>query len=268
LLIPLHDDNPLRHIRFPYVTVAVIAACIAVFLYQATLDPRAERVFVMSYGAIPAAVFGLAERGAQIAAIPASLTLLTSMFLHGGFMHLAGNMLFLWVLGDNVEDAMGHPRYVAFYLLSGLAAALAHAGLDPASKIPMIGASGAISGVIGAYLILHPKAPIKTLVFRVIVSLPAWVVLGLWFAFQLVNVAMTPKGAGGVAWWAHIGGFVAGAILIFLFRKRDVTLFDRGYVPKPRPDRGASSDARVAPKGAHSRGDSPARRRSIIPNSE
>lgn len=243
MLIPLHDENPLRHIRFQYVTVAIIAVCVAVFLYQSTLDVRAERVFVMSYGAIPAAVFGLAERGAEISAIPPSVTLLTSMFLHGGFMHLAGNMLFLWVLGDNVEDAMGHARYVAFYLLSGLAAALAHAGLDPVSKIPMIGASGAISGVIGAYLILHPKAPIKTLVLRMIVYLPAWVVLGLWFAFQLINVAMTPKGAGGVAWWAHIGGFVAGAILIFLFRKRDVTLFDRGYVPKSR-------------------------RRSIIPNSE
>lgn len=243
MLIPLHDENPLRHIRFPYVTVAVIAVCVVVFLYQSTLDPRAERIFVMSYGAIPGAVFGLVERGAEIAAIPPSVTLLTSMFLHGGFMHLAGNMLFLWVLGDNVEDAMGHPRYVAFYLLSGLAAALTHAGLDPAAKIPMIGASGAISGVIGAYLVLHPQAPIKTLVLRMIVHLPAWVVLGLWFAFQLASVAMTPKGAGGVAWWAHIGGFVAGAIMIFVFRKRDVTLFDKGYVPR-------------------------AKRRSIIPNSE
>ena len=243
MLIPLHDDNPLRHIRFQYVTVAIIALCVAVFLYQATLDAKAERIFVMSFGAIPAAVFGLAERGAEIAAIPSSATLLTSMFLHGGFMHLAGNMLFLWVLGDNVEDAMGHPRYVAFYLLSGLAAALAHAGLDPASKVPMIGASGAISGVIGAYLVLHPRAPIKTLVVRFIVDLPAWVVLGLWIAFQVANAALSPKGAGGVAWWAHIGGFVAGAILIFLFRKRNVPLFDKGYVR-------------------------PARRRSIIPDSE
>lgn len=243
MLLPLHDDNPLRHIRFPYVTVAIIALAVAVFLYQATLDARAGRIFVMSYGAIPAAVFGLAERGAEIAAIPASVTLLTSMFLHGGFMHLAGNMLFLWVLGDNVEDSMGHSRYVVFYLLAGLAAALAHAGLDPASKVPMIGASGAISGVIGAYLILHPKAPIKTLVVRFIVDLPAWVVLGLWIAFQILNAALAPKGAGGVAWWAHIGGFAAGAILIFPFRKRDVPLFDRGYVR-------------------------PARRRSIIPDSE
>ena len=243
MLIPLHDDNPLRHIRFQYVTVAIIALCVAVFLYQATLDAKAERIFVMSFGAIPAAVFGLAERGAEIAAIPSSATLLTSMFLHGGFMHLAGNMLFLWVLGDNVEDAMGHSRYVVFYLLAGLAAALTHAGFEPASKIPMIGASGAISGVIGAYLVLHPQAPIKTLVVRFIVYLPAWVVLGLWIAFQVFNATMAPKGAGGVAWWAHIGGFVAGAILIFFFRKRDVPLFDKGYVR-------------------------PARRRSIIPDSE
>ena len=234
MLLPLHDDNPLRHIRFQYVTVAIIALCVAVFLYQATLPPSAEQAFVMAWGAIPAAVFGLAERPPEIAAIPASLTLLTSMFVHGGFMHLAGNMLFLWVLGDNVEDAMGHPRFVAFYLLAGLAAALAHAGLDPSSKIPMVGASGAISGVIGAYLILHPRAPIKTLVLRMIVYLPAWMVLGLWFGFQLLNVALAPKGSGGVAWWAHIGGFAAGAILIFLFRRRDTILLDRGYVPRPR----------------------------------
>ena len=234
MLLPLHDDNPLRHIRFQYLTVAIIALCVAVFLYQSTLPPKAEQAFVMAFGAIPAAVFGLAERAPEIAAVPASLTLLTSMFVHGGFMHLAGNMLFLWVLGDNVEDAMGHERFVVFYLLSGLAAALTHAGLDPASKIPMVGASGAISGVIGAYLILHPRAPIKTLVLRMIVYLPAWTVLGLWFGFQLLNVAMTPKGSGGVAWWAHIGGFVAGAILIFIFRRRDTVLLDRGYIPRPR----------------------------------
>ncbi|MBM3566621.1 MAG: rhomboid family intramembrane serine protease [Alphaproteobacteria bacterium] len=233
-MIPLHDENPLRHIRFQYVTVAIIALCVAVFLYQSTLPPKAERVFVMAWGAIPAAVFGLAERAGEIAAVPPSLTLVTSMFVHGGLMHLAGNMLFLWVLGDNIEDAMGHGRFVVFYLLAGLAAALTHAGLDPASQIPMVGASGAISGVIGAYLILHPKAPIKTLVLRMIVYMPAWMVLGLWFGFQLLNVAMTPKGSGGVAWWAHIGGFVAGVVLIFLFRKRDTVLFDRGYVPRPR----------------------------------
>jgi membrane associated rhomboid family serine protease len=154
------------------------------------------------------------------------------MLLHGGLMHLIGNMVFLWVLGDNVEDALGHLRYVAFYIVAGLAAALSHAGLDPASKIPMIGASGAISGVMGAYLVLHPRAMIATLVFRFVVHLPAFVVLGLWIAFQFVNAAMADPSKGGVAWWAHIGGFFAGAILIVPMRLRGVPLFDR---PDPRP---------------------------------
>ena len=243
MLMPLHDDNPLKHIRFQYVTVAIIALNAVVFLYQAGLDARAGQAFVLGFGAIPAVLFGKAALPPELATLPAPLTLVTSMFLHGGIMHLLGNMLFLWVLGDNVEDALGHVRYVAFYLVAGVLAALTHAGIEPASKIPMVGASGAISGVIGAYLVLHPQAPIKTLVLRFIVYLPAWVVLGLWIAFQVFSATTAPKGAGGVAWWAHIGGFVAGAILIFVFRKRDVPLFDKGYVR-------------------------PARRRSIIPNSE
>lgn len=229
MLLPLHDDNPLKHIRFQYVTVGVIALCVVVFLFQAGLGPRGGQAFVYSYGAIPAVIFGDAQLPPELQRIPAPLTLVTSMFLHGGIMHLLGNMLFLWVLGDNVEDALGHVRYAVFYLVSGVAAALAHAGLDPGSEIPMVGASGAISGVIGAYLVLHPKAPIKVLVSYFIVWMPAYVVLGFWAGFQFLSAAISTGGAGGgVAWWAHVGGLVAGAVLIFPMKKRDVRVLDPG----------------------------------------
>jgi membrane associated rhomboid family serine protease len=229
MFIPLHDDNPLKNIRFQYATVFFIVACAAVFAYQMSLDGRGGQIFVFSFGAIPAVVFGNVALPPELARIPAVLTLVTSMFLHGGFMHLAGNMLFLWVLGDNIEDALGHKRFVVFYLLTGIVAALAHAIIDPSSKVPMIGASGAISGVIGAYLVLHPKARIKTLVGYFIISLPAWVVLGGWIGLQFLSAAMDTGGTGGgVAWWAHIGGFFAGVILIFPMRRKGVTLFDRG----------------------------------------
>jgi len=225
MLLPLHDDNPLKNIRFQYVTVGAIAACVAVFLYQISLDGRGDQAFVLGFGAIPAVVFGLVALPEELARIPGWLTLVTSMFLHGGFMHLLGNMLFLWVLGDNIEDALGHKRFVAFYLLCGVGAALAHGLMDPASTVPMIGASGAISGIIGAYLMLHPKARIKTLVSYFIVWLPAWVVLGLWIGFQFLAIS---GGGGGVAWWAHVGGFFAGVILIVPMRQKGVPLFDRG----------------------------------------
>jgi membrane associated rhomboid family serine protease len=227
MLLPLHDENPLIRIRFGYCTVAFIAGCVAVFLYQLSLPPGAATRFVFAFGAIPSVVFGQSSLPAEIAQVPANVTLITSMFLHGSLMHLVGNMLFLWVLGDNVEDALGHARFVVFYLLSGVAAALSHAVVEPGSSVPMIGASGAISGVIGAYLMLHPLAPIKTLVLRFIVYLPAYVVLGLWIVFQLVNAAIADTGQPGVAWWAHIGGFIAGVVLVVPMRQRGVPLFDR-----------------------------------------
>ena len=159
MLIPLHDNNPLRYIRFQYVTVALIAACIAVFLFQISLGPDYGTVFVMRFGAIPAAVFGVADRPPALAAVPDWMTLITSMFMHGGWMHLLGNMLFLWVVGDNVEDSLGHVRFVIFYVLCGILAALAHAVTDPASTVPMIGASGAISGVIGTFGLPNSSCP-------------------------------------------------------------------------------------------------------------
>ena len=229
-ILPLSDDAPLKYIRYPYVTFGLVAACVLVFLYQLGLPERAAEIFAFAYGAIPAAVFGFAELPPEIAALPPWATLVSSMFLHGGFMHIIGNMLFLWVLGDNVEDTMGHARYLSFYGICGVLAALAHAIADPTSEIPMIGASGAISGVIGAYLVLHPRAPIRVLVWFFIVWLPAWVVLGFWIGYQFLGAAMSTGGAGGgVAWWAHIGGFFVGAVLIVFMRRKGVPILDRNY---------------------------------------
>src|SRR5690242_6189141 len=150
------------------------------------------------------------------------------MFLHGGWAHLLGNMLFLWIFGNNIEDALGHGRYLLFYLLCGLAAATAQIVADPASEIPMVGASGAIAGVLGAYLVLHPHANVRVLVWIVIfvrlVNVPAWIVLGLWFAMQLFGGLATPMAKGGVAFWAHVGGFAAGIVLILVLRPRRVAL--------------------------------------------
>ena len=227
MFLPLHDENPLRHIRFGYWTAAIVVACVLVFGYQALLPEREAIRFVYAYGTIPSVLFGRDALPPELGGLPAKLSVFSSMFLHGSFTHLLGNMLFLWVLGDNVEDALGHFRYVIFYLLCGLAAAIAQAVVDPSSQVPMIGASGAISGVMGAYLVLHPHAPIRTLVFYSVISLPAFVILGLWILFQFGYALMTPPGAAGVAWWAHIGGFLAGVILIFAMRYRDVPLFDR-----------------------------------------
>ena len=236
MLIPLKDSNPLRWIGFPYVTVAVIAACILTFLWQLSLGPAQNRM-IYALGAIPAVVTG--ERGLppSVALVPAELTLVTSMFLHGGWLHLGGNMLFLWIFGDNVEDAMGHVRFLVFYLVCGVVAALAHIYFNPGSQIPTIGASGAISGVLGAYIVLHPRAQVLTLFFRFFITLPAFVVLGLWFGLQGLSAYMDTSGeSGGVAWWAHIGGFVAGAMLVVPFRRRAVPLFERDGAP-PLPPR-------------------------------
>jgi membrane associated rhomboid family serine protease len=228
-VIPLHDDNPTE--RFPFVTVIFIAVCIAVFLYQESLSEKPGEVFVFHYGAIPAVMFGYASLPEEaVAAIPASLTLITSMFLHGGWMHLLGNMLYLWIFGNNIEDAMGHTKFIVFYVLSGILAALTHAMTDPSSPIPMVGASGAISAVLGAYLLLFPRARVLVLLPAVgMTRVPAGIVLGMWFVTQLVSGGMTvgAKG-GGVAFFAHIGGFVAGMALIGIFKRPDVPFFSPG----------------------------------------
>ena len=231
-MIPLHDDNPTE--RTPVVTVAFIVACVLVFLYQASLPPQPGETFVFQYGAIPALVFGEAELPATIGvAVPAYATLITSMFLHGGWMHLIGNMLYLWVFGNNIEDVMGHVRYILFYLICGILAALSHAMTDPASTVPMVGASGAISGVLGAYVLLFPRAHVLVLMPGIgMTRVAAGFVLGMWFVMQLLSggMSMGSKG-GGVAFFAHIGGFLAGMALIGLFKRPDVSFFAPGRRP-------------------------------------
>ena len=225
-MIPLHDDNPTR-IR-PLVTVALIVLCVLAFLWQISLGEVDQRRLVAGLGLIPVVLLGQAELPPLLELVPAELTVVTSMFLHGGWMHLIGNMLYLWIFGNNIEDAMGHWRFVLFYLLCGAAAALAQVLQDPASATPMIGASGAIAGVLGAYLLLYPRARVLVLVFLgffvTTLRLPALLVLGFWFVLQFFNAVVAGEAGGGVAWWAHIGGFVAGLGLILLFRDRRVAL--------------------------------------------
>jgi membrane associated rhomboid family serine protease len=220
-MIPLRDDNPTR--TTPFVNYALIAACVGVFAWQVSLGARAEAA-IYAFGLIPDVLLGNARLPPEIATVPAWMTVFTSMFLHGGVMHLVGNMLYLWIFADNVEDRFGHGRFVAFYLLCGIGAALAQALPDPDSQIPMIGASGAISGVLGAYMLMFPRAHVLVLiplgVLSRVVHLPALLVLGLWFGLQLLSEMMAPTSGGGVAFRAHIGGFVAGMVLLPVFRRR------------------------------------------------
>ncbi|HLD13195.1 MAG TPA: rhomboid family intramembrane serine protease [Burkholderiales bacterium] len=226
-MIPLRDDNPTT--ITPFVTYIFIAACILVFLWQMSLGEKGFEAAVLALGVIPATLLGDARLPPELYLVPPVATVFSSMFLHGGFMHLAGNMLYLWIFGNNVEDSMGHVRFVIFYLLCGVAAVLAQAWPNPESTIPMIGASGAISGVLGAYLLLFPRAHVLVLIplgmFSRMVPLPAMVVLGFWFVLQLVSSALADGSQGGVAFGAHIGGFVAGMILIPVFKYRHVRLF-------------------------------------------
>ena len=230
VFIPLSDDNPLRSITFQWVTIGLIAANVAVFVLQ---NVGQGPVAVASFAVIPSElfqvrVFGGAARGPLDAlAVPEGYTLLTYMFLHGDIVHLLSNMLFLWVFGDNVEDAMGHLKFLVFYLLCGIAGGLAHAIFQPTSKLPLIGASGAVAGVIAAYLMLHPRVRVWVLAFRFIpLRISAVWVLGFWVLTQFVMVAIAP--ADQVAWWAHVGGMIMGAILILIMRRPGVQLFDRG----------------------------------------
>ncbi|MGI9484518.1 MAG: rhomboid family intramembrane serine protease [Geminicoccaceae bacterium] len=234
-MIPIRDYNPAT--RRPYVTVLLIASCILIFLWQMSLDPRSGQVMVHQFGFVPALLFDEATFGADGGLVPAWVTLFSSMFLHGGFMHLAGNMLYLWIFGNNIEDVMGHVRYLVFYLVCGLAAAMAQALPDMGSTVPMIGASGAISGVLGAYLLLFPKAQVQVVIpigFFMTRTIPAGWLLGIWIAFQVFGGVASDASGGGVAWWAHVGGFVAGMALVHLFRQKDPASTLEPYVPQSR----------------------------------
>ena len=224
-MIPLRDDNPTT--LKPVITIGLIALCTLVFFWQLSLGAHAEAM-IQALGVMPAALFGKQTLSPEFMQVPAVLTVVTSMFLHGGWMHLIGNMLYLWIFGNNVEDAMGHGRFVLFYLLCGAAAVLAQAVPMPDSTIPMIGASGAISGVLGAYLLLYPHARVLVLIplgyFSRMIYLPAMVVLGLWFLLQFLSILLTDPNQPGVAFGAHAGGFVTGMILIPLFKRREIRL--------------------------------------------
>ncbi|KAB2911818.1 MAG: rhomboid family intramembrane serine protease [Hyphomicrobiaceae bacterium] len=233
VFIPLSDDNPLRAIRFQWVTVGLIAVNIVVFIWQSvSVGPSAAASFaVIPAELLQVRLFGGAAHGPyDLIALPEGYTLLSYMFLHGDIFHLASNMIFLWVFGDNVEDAMGHLKFLVFYVLCGIAAGLTHTLMLPDSKLPLIGASGAVAGVIAAYLILHPRVLVWVLAFRIIpLRISAAWVLGVWVVTQIVMVVVNQ--ADQVAWWAHIGGMITGAILIVFMRRPGVQLFDRWLSP-------------------------------------
>ncbi len=242
--IPLHDKNPRVTIGLPWVTWGLIAACILVYLWQNSLGEAAAQRAAFSLGMVPAVLLGDAQLQPGLALVPEWATLVTYQFLHGDLLHLVFNLAFLWVFGDNIEDAMGHARFPVFYLLCGALAALAHGLADPGARIPVIGASGAISGVLGAYLLLHPTAKILVPVILFIpFYLPAYLLLILWIGFQVYSATLPGAAASGVAWWAHIGGFVAGIALIPLFRHRTV-VSSGGRITKGLKFRGRSGTKR------------------------
>jgi membrane associated rhomboid family serine protease len=228
MFIPLYDDNPLRTIETPYVTRALIVVTSLIFvIFQSGLVIDADDATAGGYSVIPAAFLQGVPLRETLAVIPEPLTFVTYMFLHGSWLHLIGNMLFLWVFGDNVEDAMGHWRFLGFYLLCGIIAGVAHAVAVPNSPAPLVGASGAIGGCLSAYLILHPRVKLWVLAFgRIPLKISAMWAIGAWIAWQIGGVLLGVK--DDTAWWAHIGGLAAGAILIPFFRRKDVELFDRG----------------------------------------
>lgn len=228
MVIPLYDINPRRAIRVPWVTYTLILTCVFIYtVFQSGLAIDANFASVIGFGMVPADFPGLDL--STSAGIPEPLTLLTYMFLHGGWVHLFGNMLFLWVFGDNVEDAMGSVRFLIFYLLAGVAAGIAFAVSAPYSTTPLVGASGAIAGIVAAYLLLYPRVKMWVLILmRLPLKLSAMWVIGGWLAFQIFNAITNVNQE--TAWWAHVGGFVVGALLTPFMRHPDVPLFGRDRV--------------------------------------
>mgnify|MGYP002620763617 FL=1 len=227
MFVPIHDENSLKSIPFQYVTVSLIVVNVVVFMLSVV---GGDMVAVASFGIIPKELFDTSLLPVpieeQVSVRPTQLTLFTYMFFHGDVLHLAGNMLFLWVFGDNVEDAMGHLKFLAFYLMCGMFAGYMHAWIEPNSAIPLIGASGAVAGVIAAYLMLHPRVRVWVLAFKAIpLRISALLALGAWVIMQFVMVLL-PQ-VGPVAWWAHVGGLIAGAVLVLVMRRPGVPLFDR-----------------------------------------
>ncbi|MBX9741842.1 MAG: rhomboid family intramembrane serine protease [Beijerinckiaceae bacterium] len=224
MFIPIHDGVALHHIRYPFATKSLLAVNIALYL-AALLGILGDTQRIdLGFGFIPAVLFGSAFLSPDLSVVAPELTLLTSMFLHAGFAHIAGNMLFLFVFGDNVEDAMGSLRFFFFYLACGAAAALAYGWMAPESQAPLIGASGAVSGVVVAYLMLYPRVNVLGLVFAWLpLRIRAVWLIGAWILFQLGSALFSAD--AGVGWWAHVGGMAAGAVLTPFLKRRDVPLF-------------------------------------------
>jgi membrane associated rhomboid family serine protease len=216
-LIPVSDEPKTR--RFPYVNVALILACVIVFIYELTLSEAETNSFFLDYGVVPEDISDLAEGRLSL---PELATVITSAFVHGGILHLVGNMLYLWVFGDNIEDVLGHVFYLLFYIVAAIGAVALQVAIDPDALIPMVGASGAISGVMGGYFVLYPTARVDVLVFFFIFPVPAVFLIGFWFALQLLAgfaTVGTAEGASeGVAVWAHVGGFITGLVIILVLR--------------------------------------------------
>lgn len=247
MFIPLHDRNALKHIRRQYVTLGLILANVVTHAL-ATLAPEAlYEIGVYGMGFIPAVAFDIAELDPRLVLVPESATYITYSFLHGSWLHLGSNMLFLWVFGDNVEDAMGHFKFLFFYLACAAAGALVHGLVMPASEAPLIGASGAVSGVVAAYLMLHPKVRVWVLVFmRFPLPLPAFIPLLFWVGQQFVMLVI--DAGSNVSWGAHVGGILAGALLVVFLRRPGVPLFDRAIVT-PRAVEHEAASVDVAPVG-------------------
>lgn len=240
MFIPLHDANDFRYIRVQYVTLAIIAANVIVYLVTSLGTEDFVNAAVFGFGYIPSTIFDIAERPPEMVIVPDDWTFLTYSFLHGDIWHLGGNMLFLWVFGDNVEDVMGHVRYLIFYLLTGVAAGLIQVLTNTDSTVPLIGASGAISGLLAAYIVCFPNGRVVTAVvfgfFITTMMVPAWIMIGYWILLQVIQGVVSlgiDADTGGVAWFAHIGGFAAGLVLVFPFRRADRVAFQRAARERP-----------------------------------
>lgn len=228
MFVPLKDDNPLKVIPFEFVNTSLIAVCVFVFVVFESGLVLTPDTGQYAFALTPVVYFNDLELPDYFVHVPTELTLVTYIFMHGSWMHLLSNMAFLWVFGDNIEDAMGHVTYLVFFVLCGVVAGLAHGLVQPDSHTPLIGASGAIAGVVGAYLILHPRVKLwLLLLWRIPLYVPAYLAIGAWIALQFVNAAMATAD-DETAWWAHIGGFAAGLALTPLLRRRGVPLFDQG----------------------------------------
>lgn len=222
-MFPIKDDQP--RYSTPYVNTFLIVLNILIFFYQWTLGPRAGDAFARIYGEVPAHLAAFLAGSPRYTLPDVILPFFTSMFLHGSWMHVLGNMWFLYIFGDNIEDYLGHFKYLIFYLLCGLIAMATQVAINPNSNVPTVGASGAIAGVLGAYFLLYPRARVLTWFFVFVLYLPAWIVLGEWIVIQFLNgtatLSMTHgRDVGGVAFWAHVGGFLAGMVLIKIFPER------------------------------------------------